>query len=79
MPEYYEIRIMGQLDPHWSEWFSDLTLTHGGEDETLLAGLLPDQAALHSLLELIRNLNLTLLSVQCTLPATRPADNGQKG
>lgn len=79
MPEYYEIRIMGQLDPHWSEWFSDLKLTHLEENETLLAGLLPDQAALHSLLERIRNLNLTLLSVKCTLPTTHFTDKEQKG
>ena len=68
MPEYYEIRIMGRLDPHWSEWFSDLKLTHLEDDETLLSGLLPDQAALHSLLERIRDLNLTLISVNCYHP-----------
>jgi hypothetical protein len=74
MPEYYEIRIMGRLDPHWSEWFSDLKLAHTEEDETLLAGFLPDQAALHSLLERIRNLNLTLISVNCTIPPTNSPD-----
>ncbi len=79
MPEYYEIRIMGQLDPHWSEWFSDLKLTHMEENETLLAGLLPDQAALHSLLERIRDLNLTLISVTCTIPPTHSLDKEKKG
>ncbi len=79
MPEYYEIRIMGRLDPHWSEWFSDLKLTHMEENETLLAGLLPDQAALHSLLERIRDLNLTLISVNCTIPPTHSPDKEQKG
>lgn len=68
MPEYYEIRIKGRLDPHWSEWFSDLELTYLDENETLLAGLLSDQAALHSLLERIRDLNLTLISVNCNIP-----------
>jgi hypothetical protein len=63
MPEYYEIIIKGHLDPHWSNWFAGLKLTYLVEDETMLSGSLPDQAALHGLLERIRDLNLTLLSV----------------
>ena len=63
MPEYYEIKIRGHLDQWWSEWFADLKLTHLEGDETLLSGSLPDQAALYGLLERIRDLNLTLLSV----------------
>jgi hypothetical protein len=63
MPEYYEIKIKGHLDQRWSEWFSGLTLTHLEGNETLLSGSLPDQAALHGLLERVRDLNLTLISV----------------
>jgi hypothetical protein len=66
MPEYYEIKIKGHLDPHWSDWFDGLALTHLEGDETLLAGKLPDQAALYGLLERIRDLNITLNSVTCT-------------
>ena len=71
MPEYYEIKIKGNLDPRWSDWFSDLQLIHLKENETLLSGLLPDQAALHGLLERIRDLNLTLISVTCSGPSTQ--------
>jgi hypothetical protein len=63
MPEYYEIKIEGCLDPGWSGWFTGLKLTHLEGKQTLLSGVLPDQAALHGLLERIRDLNLTLLSV----------------
>ena len=65
MPDYYEIRVKGHLDPRWSAWFAGLALRHLEEDETLLFGLLPDQAALHGLLERVRDLNLTLVSVIC--------------
>jgi hypothetical protein len=74
MPEYCEIKIKGHLDPHWSEWFASLNLTHLEGNETLLSGSLPDQAALHGLLERIRDLNLTLISVTYGGPTTHNLD-----
>jgi hypothetical protein len=59
---YYAIRIKGLLDPHW-DWLEGLTLTYLEPGETLLCGLVIDQAALHGLISRIRDLNLTLLSV----------------
>ena len=74
MPEYYEVKIKGNLDPHWSDWFAGLDLTQLEGDETLLSGSLPDQAALHGVLERIRDLNLTLVSVTSGGPTTPCSD-----
>jgi hypothetical protein len=74
MPEYYEIKIKGYLDSSWTDWFASLQLTHLEQDETLLSGMLPDQAALHGLLERVRDLNLTLISVNCGRPHSRLSD-----
>jgi hypothetical protein len=74
MPEFYEIKIRGHLDAYWSDWLAGLSLTHLEGDETLLSGLLLDQAALHSLLERIRDLNLTLISVKLITLSTQHSD-----
>jgi hypothetical protein len=63
MAETYEIKIQGRLDPRWSGWFAGMHITPLENGETLIAGTLPDQAALHGLLERIRDLNLTLISL----------------
>ena len=58
------IRIRGELDPHWSSWFEDLSVTHMDEGETVLSGGVPDQSALYGLLGRLRHLGLVLLSVE---------------
>jgi hypothetical protein len=78
MPENYEIKVRGHLDPHWSDWFAGLKVTHLEGDETLLSGPLPDQAALHGLLERIRDLNLTLISFTCGCPSNQLPDKEEK-
>ena len=61
---YYEIRVEGQLNPSWSEWLGGMTITPFESDETWISGPVADQAALHGILNRIRDLNLKLLSVE---------------
>ena len=59
----YCIRIKGVLEKRWSEWFDGLDITHESDGTTTISGSLPDQAAMHSILLKIRDMNLTLISV----------------
>jgi len=61
---YYELRIWGHLDEHWSVWFAGLTLSHESDGTTSLRGLVVDQAELHGLLARVRDSGATLISVQ---------------
>ncbi len=67
-PRIYEIRVEGHLTDRCSEWFAGLTLTQTEAGDTLMSGLVMDQAALHGLLARIRDLNLTLVAVRRVEP-----------
>lgn len=59
----YEIRVKGELTERWSDWFDGFGIKHH-DGETILIGMVMDQSALHGLLNKIRDLGLTLVSVQ---------------
>lgn len=59
----YEIKVKGELDPVWIEWFEGLELSHDCKGNTVLTGNIVDHTALHSILLKIRDLNLKLISV----------------
>ena len=59
----YQIRVKGHLDSQWTDWFGGLTVTLEDNGEMLLTGPVIDQAALHGLLKKVRDLGLTLVSV----------------
>ena len=63
-PGRYEIRVRGHLDGRWADWFEGLTFTHESDGTTLLEGPLIDQAALHGVLNKIRDLGLPMISVR---------------
>lgn len=58
----YHILIKGHLGTEWAEWFDGMTITYI-EHNTLLSGVIVDQASLQSILSRIGSLNLTLVSV----------------
>jgi hypothetical protein len=72
-PGRYEIRVQGHLDARWAAWFDGLTLTHGSDGTTTIHGPVADQAALHGLLQKIRDLGLPLISVNHAAPGHPPA------
>jgi hypothetical protein len=64
----YEIRIKGHLNNRWIGWFEGLTITLEEDGDTLLTGPVVDQAALHGLLKKVRDLGMTLVSVNFVKP-----------
>jgi hypothetical protein len=62
-PTIYQIRVKGHLGPQWTDWFEGLVITLEDNGETLLSGVVVDQAALHGLLRRIRDLGMPLVSV----------------
>jgi hypothetical protein len=64
----YEIRVKGHLDSHWSDWFDGLKITNLENEEAVLSGEIVDQAALHGVLNKVRDLNLALVAVSSEGP-----------
>jgi hypothetical protein len=69
-PVIYQIRIKGHLGPQWADWFQGMTISLEDNGDTLLTGLVVDQAALHGLLKKVRDLGMPLVSVS-------PLEHGQ--
>lgn len=67
-PSVFQVRIKGHLSPQWTNWFDGMAINLEDDGDTLLTGLVADQAALHGLLKKIRDLGMTLVSVNSVLP-----------
>jgi hypothetical protein len=73
----YEIRVEGRLDQRWTAWFDGMTLTNERDGTTSIHGPVLDQAALHGLLNKLRDVGLPLISVtqvETDPPAVPPID-----
>jgi|GEM_PF-637100 len=58
-----EIRVKGEIDEDWSDWFGYLTITHTRKGETVLTGSVQDQPELRAILSRLANLGLEMVSV----------------
>ena len=59
----FELRVKGHLDARWADWFDGLAVTQASDGITVIHGVVADQAALHGLLQTLRDLGLPLISV----------------
>ncbi len=78
-PEGYQLRVEGHLDTHWSAHLDELALAWEDDGTTTLTGLLQDQSQLHGLLAKIRDLGLTLISVEVLNDPHRDQSPHEKG
>ncbi len=62
-PAVYQIRVQGVLQADWQDWLDDFQVK-SDDTVTTLSGLVVDQPALFGLLIKIRNLGLTVLSIE---------------
>ena len=71
--QHYEIRVGGHLGSRWSTWFDGLTLTNEDDGTSVIRGSVVDQAALHGLLQKLRDLGITLISLTPVLRNRPPS------
>lgn len=69
----YQVRVDGHLDAHWALSFNGFRLAHDDDGTTTLTGEVADQAQLHGLLARVRDLGITLVSVNVP-PRSAPPD-----
>lgn len=60
---WYEIRVQGRLDHRWTAWLDGFDLSQTKDGMTVLRGHVTDQAALHGLLQKLRDIGPPLISV----------------
>jgi hypothetical protein len=75
----YEIRVKGHLDQHWSAWFDGLAISYDADEHTMLRGPLIDEAALHGVLNKVRDLGVPLLPVNQVAVDSSQDEQGRMG
>jgi hypothetical protein len=59
-----EIIVKGWIDEEWIEWLGGLALSRSESGQTVLAGVLPDQAAVYGVIARMRDLDFQLSSLR---------------
>lgn len=72
---HYSIRVQGHLSAHWAARFEGLGLRHDSDGTTVIHGPIADQAALHGVLQQVRDLGLELVSLARAGPAPPPGQD----
>jgi len=67
-PMIYQIRIKGHLSTQWADWFEGMAIKLEDNGDTLLTGLVADQAALFGMIKKVRDLGMPLRSVHPVEP-----------
>ena len=67
---HVEICVKGRINEDWSEWYEGLTVTHTGDEQTILSGPVIDQTAVYGLIARLSRLRLPLVSVFVTEHST---------
>lgn len=73
----YEICVRGRLDARWASWLDGLAITDPGDGTTVLRGPVVDQAALHGLLQRLRDVGIDLVSLR-ELTGDAPTTDGPR-
>lgn len=71
--QHYEIRVKGRLAPRWSAWFDGLDMEAAADGTTVIRGPVVDQAALHGLLQKLRDVGIPLVSLT-EIPTHTPTE-----
>lgn len=74
--QHYEIRVAGRLAPRWSAWFDGMDVAHLDDGTTSISGRVADQAALHGVLQKLRDVGIPLLSLTHVQPHAPTPDQG---
>lgn len=68
---HYDIRVKGHLEARWAAWFDGLALINEDDGTTTITGQVADQAALHGLLQKLRDVGIPLISVTPKTPTEK--------
>jgi hypothetical protein len=77
-PTVYRIRVTGHVDDRWADWREGLSVTREESGDTILTVPVVDQAALHGLLRKLRDLGVSLVSINPAAPGPTGAPLREK-
>lgn len=73
----YHIRVKEGLGGQWQDWFEGMEITQDATGESVITGEILDQAQLFGLLKRVRNLGLTLISINRENPEDSQHNTGE--